>query len=74
MPSPQKFFQPLYVGHSGDFKVSARLPLLRPRSLCPLGAELHRPRTPAAPCRPQPGLRLRTCKVQEIIRVGAELA
>lgn len=57
VPSPQKFFQPLYVGHSGDFKVSARPPLPRLRSLCPLGAELHRPRTPAAPCRPQPGLR-----------------
>lgn len=30
VPSPQKFFQPLYVGHSGDFKVSALQPAARP--------------------------------------------
>lgn len=30
VPSPQKFFQPLYMGHSGDFKVSALQPETSP--------------------------------------------
>lgn len=30
VPNPQKFFHPLYVGHNGDFKVSALPPVTNP--------------------------------------------
>lgn len=69
VPSPEQFFQPLYVSHSGDFRVSALPPGQAPRNLSSPGG-VRAPGVGPEPPGPQPGLGCRTCKVQEIIPVG----
>ena len=56
VPSPEQFFQPLYVSHSGDFRVSALPPGTGPsKPLVPWGRTCTRcgPRAPGAPARPR---------------------
>ena len=74
VPSPESFFQHLYVGHSGNFKVRAPHPVSSPSKPLILSGSPPSPQPqPAGPARP--GARPRSWHPQsaEVLGRGAEL-